>query len=117
MIKHKIINNFIILPFVLTLFKKDRHAFNQLKFNYLYEQFFDQLIEQVQKDIIANKQLMYSKYKINVQLVERTTKTWRYKIYENSHGRIIEFTPNELKEMTITSMNDYLLKKKGVLTS
>lgn len=107
----KHIEDFIILPFVLTIFKKDRPAFSNFKFYYLYDDFFEQLIKQVKMDIVNNKQLMYSKLKIDVRMIERSKEVVRYRVKSRDSEQVICYTPDQLKEMTSERMTEYLLKK------
>ncbi|WP_067838305.1 hypothetical protein [Amphibacillus sediminis] len=109
------IYDYIILPFVLIVFKRDRRAFTDFKFNYLYERMFDHLIELVQKDLIANKQFIYQN-KMEIKLLERSEYIYKYKIRQHCHERIIEFSRQELKELTEKYIRDYFFKK-GVLPS
>lgn len=90
----KIIEDFIILPFVLTIFKKDRPSFSNFKFCYLYDGFFKQLIRLVQLDIIKTKQLMYSEYKMDIKMIEKSGEVVCYGVKSRDNEQILSYTPD-----------------------
>lgn len=52
---------------------------------------------------------MYSKYKIDVRMIEKSAEVVRYRVKSRNNEQIISYTPAELKEMTSKLMTEYLL--------
>lgn len=111
--RHRIIQQAIILPIVLTLFKRDRETFKTFTFEYLYEQWFDEIIEHVQKDILTNKQHMYKEYKMHIEKTEQTKQLVTYQVVDTNGKQLLNFTPDELKARTETYMLHYLFELGG----
>lgn len=100
----KLAQDFIILPFVLKVFQQDKKRFNVFNTPNVYISMLEAVIEKIQKDIIATKQQLYTKYHLDIKRVGKTEYRW------NSKGEsgVFQYTSEELREMTKEKMEKYL---------
>lgn len=100
-----LIKNYIAYPFAVTVFKQDKGKFREFKLGNLYLDMLDSILERMHQDYYKVKAELLSKHHIDVQHLE----IGKYKI----NGEIVEFSPEELKQMTNQLMSDYLYGDKA----
>lgn len=102
---NELIKKYIAYPLAVTVFKQDKDKFNDFKLGNLYLDMLDSIIERMQQDFYQLKAELLSKHHIDVQRIE----VGKYKI----NGKIVEFTAEELKELTNQLMSEYLYGDKA----
>ncbi|GGJ76416.1 hypothetical protein [Virgibacillus salexigens] len=104
--------DFIILPFVLKVFKQDKKRFSKLKTANVYLSMIDALIERIHTELTATKQKLYTKYLLDIKRIGNTTYRW------NSRGNsgTIKYSSEDLREMTREIMRRYMKGTKFELT-
>ncbi|WP_200411366.1 hypothetical protein [Virgibacillus salexigens] len=100
----RLAQDFIILPFAAKIFEQDRKRFAKFKQGIVYQSMIDAVIERIQKDMSATKQKLYTKYHLDIKRIGNTTYRW------NSRGNsgVIEYSSEDLKEMTNQAMKRYM---------
>ncbi|QBP06969.1 DUF3158 domain-containing protein [Virgibacillus phage Mimir87] len=101
----ELINYYITLPMAITIFRQDRKTFGVLKFGNLFEDKLDATIEQMKKDFYALKKDLITN-NMEIKLIDQC----KY----NVAGTIVEYTPDELKDLTTSIMHQYLYGSKAV---
>lgn len=90
-----LINKYITIPMAISVIKQDKEHFNPSKFNYVYQDLLDTAIKRMEQDFRKLQPKFYNA----VTHLDGT----RY----NVNGEIIEYTPDELKELTTETMKEY----------
>ncbi|WP_047984109.1 hypothetical protein [Ornithinibacillus californiensis] len=98
--EEELIKKYISHPMVLTVFKQDIQKFNEFKLSNLYVDMLESIIDRFQQDYFRLKAEMYSKHHNEVKRLD----TRNYKV----NDELMEFTPEELKEITKVLMSEYL---------
>jgi len=96
----ELIDRYITLPMVINVFKQDQEHFKKFKMRSLYLDLLDAAIEKASQDFYELKSDMISKYHLDVKRIGKTT--------YNVNGEVIEYSAEELKEMTSELMDEYL---------
>ncbi|WP_029265663.1 hypothetical protein [Virgibacillus alimentarius] len=99
-----LIDKFIAMPLAVTVFKQDQNQFKSFKMRNLYLDKLDAVIDRMEKDFYSLKQTLISKYHLDVKVIDQCT--------YNVNGKVIEYTPEEMKLMTSEVMHEYLFKVK-----
>jgi hypothetical protein len=99
------IRRYIALPLAITVIKQDKEKFEEFKLGNIYLDLLDSIIEEMHRDYLEIKALMYSKYHIDIKKIDNKT----YK----ANNEVYEFTPEELKEMSSQIMSEYLNGEKA----
>lgn len=94
-----IVKRYIAMPMAIKVFKQDKERFNEFKLGNLYEDMLDSIIERMQQDFFNLKDEMNSKH-INLRKID----SLKYRV----NGEVMEFSSEELKEMTGELMSEYL---------
>ncbi|SDM15241.1 hypothetical protein [Sediminibacillus halophilus] len=104
------IYSFILLPYVLKIFKRDRHQFynSSSKVKWIYLDMLDASIETVQEDYNAVRQQVFAKYHLNVKYVGKEDDMVQYKWTHKNESGVIWISSAELREKTKRLMSDYL---------
>ncbi|SDK47622.1 hypothetical protein [Sediminibacillus albus] len=106
----RVIYSYILLPYVLKVFKIDRLNFEELsspsKFVYLEK--LDTVINSVQQDYNAIRKKVFSGYHVNVKYVGKENDMVQYKWYTKNDSGVIWIAVADLRDMTKELMNDYL---------
>ncbi|MEN2465619.1 hypothetical protein [Ornithinibacillus sp. JPR2-1] len=100
-----LVKKFVAYPLAVTVFKQDKDKFNDFKLGNLYLDMLDSVIERMQRDFFQLKAELLSKHHIDVQRIE----VGKYRV----NGEIVEFSPEELKQLTNQLMSDYLYGDKA----
>ncbi|MEN2468217.1 hypothetical protein [Ornithinibacillus sp. JPR2-1] len=100
-----LIKKYIAYPLAVTVFKQDLERFKSFEVGNLYMDMVESIIERMHKDFYQLKAELLSKHHIDVQHIE----IGKYKI----NGEIVEFSPEELKQMTDELMSEYLYGSKA----
>lgn len=111
--ENNIIKRFIALQLSIKNFRKDKKHFEELKFGYVYNDMLDSIIEHMEKEFYALKAKLISSYHIEVMFLGKEENVNRYKIKNKDTEKIIEFTSDELKEMTGALMKESLIKYRS----
>lgn len=96
----ELIKRYIAMPMAVAVFKQDKEKFSEFRLGNLYEDMLDAIIERMQQDYFHLKKELITKHHIDIKKIEKG----KYEI----NKEIVEFTPEELKEMTREVMSDYL---------
>lgn len=96
----KLIDRYITLPMAINVFKQDQNYFSKFKMGNIYLDWLDAAIEKASQDFYELKSDMISKYHMNVKRIGQTT----YSV----NGDVVEYSAEELKEMTSELMGGYL---------
>ncbi|WP_079709878.1 hypothetical protein [Paraliobacillus ryukyuensis] len=106
---NKEIENYIVLPFVLNIFKCDRETMQQSKVLLVYNDLFDTSLEKLQQDMINNQKFIHSKLRATIKRIKQNDSLVKYSVeYKSGEIEILEFEPSELKKMTELKMKYYL---------
>ncbi|GAB3051650.1 hypothetical protein [Virgibacillus ainsalahensis] len=95
-----IIKKYIAIPMAIKVFRQDQEKFKSYKIGNVYLDKLDAVINQLQHDLNNIKKQMYTVHHINIKRIDKS----KYKV----NNEIIEFTPDELREMTKKIMQEYL---------
>jgi hypothetical protein len=95
-----LIKRHIAIPMAIAVFKQDKEKFSGYQLGNLYEDMIDSIIERMHQDYFKIKTELISVHHIDVKRIEKG----KYKI----NKEIVEYTSEELKEMTRQVMSDYL---------
>lgn len=105
----KLATNFIVIPLVIAVFRNDQNYFSHLQEPNIYLDLTDEAIRLLKKDLIATKQQMYSKYRLDIKRIGKTEYNWKY---QDKSG-VWSYTPEQLKEMTGKVFKKYLVKARN----
>lgn len=105
----KLIQDFIVLPLALKIFRRDQEAFKFSKVSNVYLDKFEAMIEQLQQDINHTKKELITKHHTDVRYLDNKNEIVKYKYKD----KIIEFTASELKDLTGEVMRSYLYGDKA----
>ena len=108
--RNQLILDAIILPLLLIVLKKNQPYLSQFKFDYLYEEWLDNLSATIQSDLLTAKKMMYQQEKITVKKTQQTTEKVTYHVYSATEEKNLYFTPTELKTLTERYLCYYLFK-------
>lgn len=108
--RDQLILDAIILPLLLIVLKKNQPYLSQFKFDYLYEEWLDNLSATIQTDLLITKKMMYQQEKITVKKIQQTTEQVTYHVYSATEAKSLHFTPAELKSLTERYLCYYLFK-------
>lgn len=111
----KIIQKFIATQLAIKNFRRDKINFEDFKFGYVYNDMLDSIIEQLEKEFYSLKAKLISSYHIEVMFLGKEENVNRYKIKNKDTEKIIEFTSDELKEMTGALMKESLIKYQSFI--
>ncbi|MRH41323.1 hypothetical protein GH741_01380 [Aquibacillus halophilus] len=101
---------YIVLPYVLKLFKKDIQTFENGPFsaNVPYLDKLDTAIQSAQDDLNAVKQTIYKQYHMKVRYLGKKNDIIRYDWQTRDDSGDVRFTPDQLYELTKDMMGLYL---------
>ncbi|WP_339227848.1 hypothetical protein NSQ77_20040 [Oceanobacillus sp. FSL K6-2867] len=102
-----LVNQFIATSLAIKVFRRDKELFADFKFFELYQAKLDKIIEVLVQDFNNLRKDMYTVHHIDIKKISGT----KYRIRGKEKIEVIEYTPEQLKQMTSTIMNDYLLGK------
>ncbi|MBU5267105.1 hypothetical protein [Virgibacillus proomii] len=105
----KLAVDFITIPLAIAVFKHDQKHFDGLQETNIYLDLTDEAIRLLEKDLVAAKQQMYSKYHIDIKRIGKTEYRWKY---QDKSG-VWSYTPEQLKEMTEKVYMKYLSKARN----
>lgn len=105
-----IVNQFIATSLAIKVFKRDQKAFMDFKFRDLYLDKTDAAIDKLYEDFNNLKRDMYTKHHIDIRQLDGT----KYLVKSRDTNEILEFTPEQLKQMTSEVMERYLTGDKAV---
>lgn len=112
-----IIEQFITLPLVLKVFKRDQKYFTNFKMKNVYLDKLDAAIEATQSDLNRVKQDLYMNHHIRVTKMKseqgRTSYQWKGPRDEG----VLTYSSEELRSMTETAMEYYLLNSMAQPTN
>ncbi|GEM00847.1 hypothetical protein SAMN05421839_10245 [Halolactibacillus halophilus] len=108
--RDQLILDAIILPLLLIVLKKNRFHLSHFKFDYLYEEWLEDLSSTIQTDLLVTKKMLYQQEKITVKKMQQTKKQVTYHIYSATKEKNLYFTPVELKSLTERYLCYYLFK-------
>ncbi|HLR69511.1 MAG TPA: hypothetical protein VK105_20680 [Virgibacillus sp.] len=97
-----LIDKFIALPLAINVFQQDQERFKSFKMGNLYLDKLDAVIDQLKEDFYALKKEFISKHHMDIKRIDQCT--------YNVNGKVIEYTPGELKLLTTGVMREYLHK-------
>lgn len=106
----ELITDAIILPLLLVVLKKNKQHLHLFKFDYLYEEYLTKLMAIIQTDLLSTKRTMYQTAKIRVDKIKQTTDYVAYQIHSIDHHTTVQFTPEQLKNLTEDYLRYYLFK-------
>ncbi|WP_200416429.1 hypothetical protein [Virgibacillus salexigens] len=95
-----LIKKYIAIPMAIKVFSQDLEKFKSYKMRNVYLDKLDAVIDQLQNDLNDIKKQIYTVHHINVRRIDKC----KYK----ANNEIIEFTPDEMREMTKVVMQEYL---------
>lgn len=98
--ERKLIDRYITLPMAINVFKQDQDYFSKFKMGNIYLDWLDAAIDKASEDFYELKSDMISKYNLSVKRIGQTA----YSV----NGEVIEYSAEELKEMTSELMDEYL---------
>lgn len=101
----ELIKRYITMPMAITVFKQDLEKFNEFKLGNLYLDMIESIIDRMTKDYLELQRKMYTKHHIDIKKIEKG----KYQV----NGEIMEFTSDELKDMTNQLMSEYLYGDKA----
>lgn len=104
-----IVNQFIATSLAIKVFKRDQTDFMDFKFFELYLDMTDAIISRLQEDLNALRKEMITKLHIDVRQLEST----KYIVKGRDTNKVLEFTPDQLKQMTTEVMDRYLTGDKA----
>lgn len=99
-----LILKYVTMPMAIKVFKDDKKYFSSSKVNVLYYDLIDSILEELENDFKQLKADMYSKYHLDVKHLEKANDVVKYSV----NKKVIEFTPNELRNKTKALMKEYL---------
>lgn len=113
--QEKAIFSFIALPLALKVFRRDQEEFEVSKVANVYLDKLDAVIDQLQKDINRIKHELITVHHIDVRYLGKPNgkPTYICKKKDDLDYSSIEFTSEELKNMTDKVMRDYLYGDKA----
>nr|WP_026681321.1 hypothetical protein [Priestia megaterium] len=100
----QLIQDFITLPMAIKVYEQDKKLVEDFYMANIYISMFDANIERLKKEFIETKKKMYTNYHVDVKRVGKTS----YKWLSRGQSGIIEYTPDELREMTKNIMGRYI---------
>ncbi|WP_096269416.1 hypothetical protein [Paucisalibacillus globulus] len=89
----------------IAVFKQDKEKFSEFQLRNLYEDMIDSIIERMHQDYFKIKTELLTKHHIEIKRIKKG----KYEI----NKEMVEFKPEELKEMTKQLMTDYSHGKKA----
>lgn len=104
-----IVNQFIATSPAIKVFKRDQMAFMDFKFFELYLDLTDAVIDKLKEDLNALRKELITKHHIDVRQLDGT----KYSIRGRDTNEVLEFTPEELRQMTRVIMDRYLTGDKA----
>ncbi|WP_077622631.1 hypothetical protein [Sediminibacillus massiliensis] len=106
----KTIYSYIILPYALTIFKRDRKQFENFSSAAfpVYMDKLDTVIDTVQKDLNAVKMQIIRTYHLHVKYIGKEHGMVQYKWYLKNDSGDIWIAANDLRNLTKDMMADYL---------
>ena len=104
-----IVNQFIATSLAIKVFKRDQTDFMDFKFFELYLDMTDAIIGRLQEDLNILRKDMITKHHIDVRQLEST----KYIVKGRDTNEVLEFTPDQLKQMTTEVMDRYLTGDKA----
>ncbi|WP_047981739.1 hypothetical protein [Ornithinibacillus contaminans] len=99
------VERYITYPMAIQVFKQDLQELKKFSLGNLYLDLVESIIKRMEQDFYKLKSELYSKNHIDV----RRLNSKKYTI----NGKVIEYTSDELKEMTKQLMNEYLTGNKA----
>lgn len=103
----ELINEYIALPMAIKVFRQDRETFATFKLGNLYQDKLDATIEKMKEDFYAIKKELLTKHHTEIKRIDQC----KY----NVNGKIVEYSPGDLKATTGEIMRDYLYGGKAVI--
>src|SRR5690625_1228046 len=97
-----LISKFIALPIAISNLKQDKEHFASFKFGDVYIAKLDAVIKEMEKDFYKLKSELITKHHIEIRKIDR----YSYSV----NGEVIEYTPDQLKDMTEQVMKKYFNK-------
>ena len=104
-----IVNQFIATSLAIKVFKRDQDSFLDFKFFELYLDMTDAIIGRLQEDLNALRKEMITEHHIDVRQLEST----KYLVKGRNANEVLEFTSDQLKQMTSEVMDRYLTGDKA----
>ncbi|WP_077623823.1 hypothetical protein [Sediminibacillus massiliensis] len=107
----KTIYSYIILPYALKIFKRDRKQFENFSSSAAYPVYLDKLdtvIDSVQQDLNSIKLEIIKKYHLRVKYIGKENEMVQYKWYSKSDSGVIWIAADDLRNLTKDMMSDYL---------
>lgn len=95
---------YITMPMAVKVFRDDKKYISSSKVNVLYYDLIDSILEELENDFKKLKADMYSKYHLDVKHLGKANGVVKYSV----NKKVIEFTPNELRNETEALMKEYL---------
>ncbi|MGM0940374.1 MAG: hypothetical protein ACQEWU_05300 [Bacillota bacterium] len=100
----QLIQDFITLPMAIKVYEQDKKLVEDFYMANIYISMIDANIERLRQAQIETKKKMYTNYHVDVKRVGKTS----YKWLSRGESGIIEYTPDELREMTKNIMGRYI---------
>ena len=100
-----IIDKYIAMPMAITVFKQDRKSFESFKIGNLYQDKLDATMKKLREDFYLMKKELISQHHLDIKCIDQC----KYTV----NGKIIEYSPGELKLLTSGIMGDYLYGDKA----
>ncbi|WBX80706.1 hypothetical protein PD280_02425 [Virgibacillus salarius] len=105
----QLIQDFIVIPMAIKVYEQDKKLIAaDFTMANLYISMIDAVIDRLRQVQIETKKKLYTKYHVDVKRVGNTS----YKWLSRGESGIIEFTPQELREMTRDIMEKYMYGTK-----
>lgn len=98
--ERKLIDRYITLPMAINVLKQSQDYFSKFKMGNIYLDWLDAAIDKASEDFYELKSDMISKYHLDVKRIGQTT----YSV----NREVIEYSAEELKELTRKIMEYYL---------
>ncbi|MCR1834957.1 hypothetical protein NSA56_11180 [Oceanobacillus caeni] len=100
-----LVDKYIAMPMAITVFKQDTKSFEESKVFGVYLDKIESVLKQLKKDFYSLKRDMITKYHLDIRCIDQC----KYRV----NGRIIDYTPEELKAITADIMREYLYGGKA----
>lgn len=103
-----LITQFITLPMVLKIFKRDRGTFSDWKMRNVYWDKLDAAMGSAQEDLNEVKRSMYAKHHIRVLPLKPQGEIYPYQWKTPNEEGFVKFSSDELRDLTRNAMRYYL---------
>lgn len=102
----ELIDRFIATSLAIKVFRRDYNLFADFKFRSVYQGKLDKIIEVLVQDFNDLRKDMYTVHHIDIKRLSDT----KYRVRGKEINEVVQFTPEQLKQMTSEIMDEYLIK-------